>query len=69
MDIGHVIHSISPKTKMCFSGVIKRCDDNELNVKVGKVNRLLKIAHSEFGFDYIDNSSIDVSCLNRKLVA
>ena len=65
LDIGRVIHAISPKTKVCFSGVIKRSDDNELNAKVGKVNRLLKIACSEFGFDYIDNSSIDVSCLNR----
>ena len=44
LDIGHVIHLISPKTKVCFSGVIKRTDDNELNAKVGKVNRLLKIA-------------------------
>ena len=48
-----------------FFRVIKRSDDNELNAKVGEVNRLLKIACSEFGFDYIDNSSIDVSCLNR----
>ena len=65
LGIGHVIHAISPKTKVCFSGVIKRSDDNELNAKVGEVNRLLKIACSAFGFDYIDNSSIDVSCLDR----
>ena len=65
LDIGHVIHSISPKTKICFSGVIKRSDDNELNAKVGEVNGLSKFACSEFGFDYIDNSSKDVSCLNR----
>ena len=65
LDIGHVIHSISPETKICLSGVIKRSDDNELNAKVGEINRLLKIAYSEFGFDYTDNSSIDVSCLNK----
>ena len=66
LDIGHLIHAISPKRKVCFSEGIKCSDDNELNDKVGEVNRLLKIACSElFGFDYIDNSSIDVSCLNR----
>ena len=65
LDVGHVIQAISPKTKVCFSGVIKRSDDNKLNAKVGEVNRLLKVACSEFGFDYIDNSSIDVSCLNK----
>ena len=64
LDIGHIIYSISPKTKVCFSGVIKHSDENELNAKVGEVNRLLKIACSEFGFDYIDDISIDVSCLN-----
>ena len=53
LDIGQVIHAISPKTKVCFSGVIKRSDDNELNAKVGEVNRLLKFACSEFGFDYL----------------
>ena len=65
LDIGHVIHETSPKTKVCFSGVIKPSDNNELNAKFGEVNRFLKIACSEFGFDYIDNSRIDVSCLNR----
>ena len=65
LDIGHVIHAIPPQTKVCFSRVIKRSDDNELNAKVGEINRLLKIACSEFGFDYIDYSSIDASCLNR----
>ena len=39
LNIGHVIHSISPKTKIC-SGVIKHNDDNELKAKVGEVNRL-----------------------------
>ena len=63
LDIGHVIHEISPKTKVCFSGVIKHSDDNELNAKAGEVNGLLKIACSEFGFDYIDNSSIDFHVL------
>ena len=36
LDIGHVIHAISPKTKVCFSEIIKRSDDNELNAKVAK---------------------------------
>ena len=53
LDIGHVIHSISPKTKICFWGIIKRSDGNEFNAKIGEVNRLLKTACS-------DNSSIDV---------
>ena len=51
LDIGHVIHSIFPKTKICFSGIIKSSDDNGLKAKVGEVNRLLKIACSEFGFE------------------
>ena len=65
LNIAKVIHSISSKTKVSFSSIIKRNDDVQLNVKVNEVNKLLKESCVELGYSYVDNDVVEFSCLNR----
>ena len=59
------IHSISPASKIIFSGIVKRKQRNKdnatINSKVVDVNNDLKVLFTREGYDFIDNHNIDVS--------
>ena len=50
--------------KITFSDIINH-EDEEFKDKINNVNNKHKNYHNSAGIDFIDNSSIDGSCLNR----
>ena len=50
--------------KIAFSSIINR-EDEDFKDKINDVNNKLKSYCNSAGMDFIDNSNIDRSCLNR----
>ena len=54
----------SNSVKISFSSIINR-EDEDFKDKINDVNNKLKNYCNSGGMDFIDNSNIDGSCLNR----
>ena len=50
--------------KIAFSSIINR-EDEDFNNKINDVNNKLQNYCNSAGMDFVDNSNIDGSCLNR----
>ena len=57
------IQTNNPKSRIAFSSVIRRNDDQSINAKVRKLNGILEEELAMNGFDIIDNANIQYSNL------
>lgn len=63
IDTLNQIQTNNPKSRIAFSSVIRRKDDQSINAKVRKLNGLLDEELAINGFDIIDNDNIQYSNL------
>eukprot|EP00112_Aurelia_sp_Birch-Aquarium-sp1_P025234 Seg83.3 transcript_id=Seg83.3/GoldUCD/mRNA.D3Y31 product="hypothetical protein" protein_id=Seg83.3/GoldUCD/D3Y31 len=63
IDTLNQIQTNNPKSRIAFSSVIRRKDDQSINAKVRKLNGLLDEELAINGFDSIDNDNIQYSNL------
>jgi len=63
IDTLQQIQNSNPNSRIAFSSVIRRKDDQVINMKVRKLNGLLEEELALNGFDIIDNNNIQYSNL------
>ena len=56
----------SPTTRLTISPLLPRSDNLELNDKINEANKILRSICSSHGLTLLQNSNVDLTCLNRR---
>ena len=64
--LGGQIKKNSPNTKVALSSIIVRKDKTTIRNKIKDINDILKNICDQNAWTFIDNTNVDLSCLNRR---
>ena len=68
VDLGNMITSSSPDTRLTISSLTPRLDEDSLTKKVTDCHKILRTFCNQNGWGFVQHPNIDESCLNyRKL--
>ena len=65
-DLGNLISSSSPATKVTISALTQRYDEECLVKKVTNCNKVIKSFRNQNGWGFIKHPNIDESCVNNQ---
>ena len=63
VDLGNLISSASPDTKVIISGLTQRYDKDSLSKKVNDCNKVMKTFCNQNGWGFIAHPNIDKTCV------
>ena len=66
VDLGNLISSSSPSTKVTISALTQRIDDKSLGKKVTECNKIIKSFCNQNGWVLVQHPNIDLSCVNSQ---
>ena len=66
VDLGNLISSSSPDTKVTISALTQRYDEECLGKKVTDCNKVIKSFCNQNGWGFIKHPNIDESCVNNQ---
>lgn len=66
VDLGNMVASSSPDTRVTISAITPRLDDDSLTKKVTDCNKILKTFCNQNGWGFVQHPNIDESCLNNR---
>ena len=66
VDLGNLISSSSPSTKVTISALTQRFDDESLGKKVTECNKIIKSFCNQNGWVLVQHPNIDLSCVNSQ---
>ena len=64
VDLGNLISSSPPSTKVTISALTQRFDDESLGKKVTECNKVIKSFCNQNGWVLVQHPSLDLSCVN-----
>ena len=66
VDLGNMITSSSPDTRLTISSLTPRLDEDSLTKKVTDCNKILRTFCKQNGWGFVQHPNIDKSCLNNR---
>ena len=66
VDLGNLIASSSPDTKVTISALTQRYDEECLGKKVTDCNKVIKSFYNRNGWGFVKHPNIDESCVNNQ---
>ena len=66
VNLADLINSSSPSTQISISGLVTRRDNSTFVSKINNTNKRLKAICVSKKWSFIDNSNVNLSCLNRR---
>ena len=66
VDLGNMVASTSPDTRVTISAITPRLDEESLTKKVTDCNKILKTFCNQNGWGFVQHPNIDESCLNNR---
>ena len=66
VNLADLINSSSPSTQISISGLVTRRDNSIFVSKINNTNKRLKAICVSKKWSFIDNSNVNLSCLNRR---
>lgn len=64
VDLGNLVSSSSPNTKVTISALTQRFDEESLGRKVTECNKIIKSFCNQNGWGLVQHQNIDLSCVN-----
>ena len=65
VDLGNVIATNSPDTKLTISAITQRFDEDSLKKKITDCNKVLRTFCNQHGWSFVEHPNIDETCLNN----
>ena len=64
-DLGNVIATNSPDSKLTISAITQRFDEDSLKKKITDCNKVLRTFCNQHGWSFVEHPNIDEMCLNN----